>query len=239
MSSLRSMVVAAVATATVLLPAVSGAGTSSTALVRPVEPFVAVALRAPFDLVLRQGTQEAVQVQAAESLQPLVETVVVDGIRGRTLEIRLRRDARLPPWATVVVTVDVASLRALTLSGAGDARGSGLRSERLDVSISGSGDLELSDLQADALVMRIAGSGDARLAGRATTFTASIAGSGDLDAETLQARDVSLRVTGSGDALLGSVETLDVAIAGSGDVSYRGDARLSQRIAGSGSVSRR
>lgn len=217
----------------------AGASPATTEVVRPVEPFVAVALRAPVDLVLRQGTKESLTVQAAEAVQPLVETAVVDGSAGRTLEVRLRKGSRLPMGASVVVSVDVATLRALLLSGSGDVRASGLRGESLDVSISGSGDLDLAGLQVGTLALRIAGSGDARLSGRAGKFTSSIAGSGDVDAEALDAGDVAVRVAGSGDYRLGSASSLDISIAGSGDVSYLGDPRLTQRIAGSGSVTRR
>lgn len=212
---------------------------ASAAVARPVDPFDAVSLRAPVDLVLRQGAKVGVEVQAAESVQPLVETVVVDGSAGRTLEIRLRRGARLPLGAKVVVTVDVTALRALALSGAGDTSGSGLRTDRLDVAISGAGDLVLTDLQASGLTLRIAGSGDARLSGRVSKFTASIAGSGDIDADALEADDVSVRIAGSGDVRIGAPATLDISIAGSGDLSYRGKPRVTQRVAGSGNVTAR
>jgi Putative auto-transporter adhesin, head GIN domain len=215
------------------------AGAASLAVARPVEPFDAVSLRAPVDLVLRQSAKVGVEVQAAESVQPLVETVVVDGSAGRTLEIRLRRGARLPLDAKVVVTVDVTALRALALSGSGDAIGSGLRTDRLDVAISGAGDLSLTDLQASALALRIAGSGDVRLSGRAAKFSAAISGSGDIDADGLESDEMSVRIAGSGDVHIGAPATLDVSIAGSGDVSYRGKPRLTQRIAGSGSVTAR
>lgn len=238
MTLLRSLTVL-LAACTALLSTAVGAAAATPSVSRPVEPFVAVALRAPVDLVLRQGAKEGLAVQAAEAVQPLVETVVVDGSQGRTLEVRLRKGARLPMGANVVVTVDVVALRALLLAGSGDVRAGGLRSESLDVSISGSGDLVLSELQVGTLALRIVGSGDARLSGRAGKFTTSIAGSGDIDAEALETSDVAVRVAGSGDFRLGSVATLDIVIAGSGDVSYLGDPKMTQRIAGSGSVSRR
>lgn len=212
------------------------AACASVAVARPVEPFDAVSLRAPVDLVLRQSARVGVEVQAAESVQPLVETVVVDDSAGRTLEVRLRRGARLPLGAKVVVTVDVTALRALALSGSGDASGSGLRTDRLDVAISGAGDLDLTNLQASVLTLRIVGSGDARLSGRAAKFSASIAGSGDIDADALESDEVSVRIAGSGDIRVGAPAMLDINIAGSGDVSYRGNPRLTQRVAGSGSI---
>ena len=237
MPSLRAFAtfLAALLSASMAVPALA----APPAVARAVEPFEAVALRAPFELVLRQGAKPALEVQADPAAQTLVETAVVDGSSGRTLEIRLREGAQLPWRAKVTVTVDATTLRAITLSGSGDIRGAGLRTERLDVAVSGSGDLSLQDLQATALALRIAGSGDATLSGRVARFTASVAGSGDIDAQALDASEVTVRIAGSGDVRVGAPASLDVSVVGSGDVSYRGQPKIAQRIAGSGSVTAR
>ena len=206
---------------------------------RPVASFDAVTLRAPVDLVLRQGRQPAVEVNADEKIQALLVTEVVTGAKGPTLEVGLKRGARWPQGAKAVVTVDVVALRALAIDGAGEASGSGLVVDTLDVSISGSGDVRLDKLQATALELRIAGSGDITLAGRTGRRRMRIAGSGDVDAAALDAEDVSVSISGSGDAQVRAAATLDVSIAGSGDVTYQGQPKLTQRIAGSGSVTQR
>jgi len=206
---------------------------------RPVGAFDAVTLRAPVDLVLRQSGTTAVVVRADDAVQALIVTEVVDGAKGATLEIRLQPGARLPFAAKVLVTVDVVSLRALAIAGAGDASGHGLSVNDLDVAIGGSGDVRLDDLQAASVALRIAGSGDIVLSGRSARLTAHIAGSGDINAAALDAGDVSVHLSGSGDARVRAASTLDVVIAGSGEVTYVGTPSLTQHIAGSGTVKRR
>ncbi len=206
---------------------------------RPVGSFRAVAVRAPVEVRLRQTGREAVEVLADSRLQPLIETRVIEGRYGPTLEIALRKNAELPRESHVIVTVDLVNLRALSIQGSGDVSASGLATEELGVSISGSGDVHLAGLQADALAIAISGSGDFDATGRATRLTASISGSGDIDAKGLEADEVSVHIAGSGDASVHANKSLAVAIAGSGDVVYRGDARIASSIAGNGTVTRR
>lgn len=212
---------------------------AATAVSRSVGTFDAVTLRAPVDLVLRQGPQSAVEVTADDKLQGMLVTEVVTGAKGRTLEVGLKPGTRWPHGAKALVTVDVVALRALAIDGAGEASGSGLVVDALDVSISGSGDVRLDRLQATALDLRVAGSGDFTLAGRTGRLRVRIAGSGDVDAAALDADDVSVSISGSGDAQVRAAATLDVSIAGSGEVTYQGQPKLTQRIAGSGSIAQR
>lgn len=209
------------------------------AVVRPVGDFEAISLRAPVQVLLRQAAQPGVVVHAGEAVQPLVETAVVDGAQGRTLEIRIKRGAELPWAAQVRVVVDVTSLRRLAIAGSGDVSGSGLRADRLEVGIAGSGDARLSDVQVRELDLKISGSGDITVSGRADRLGASIAGSGDIDAAALEAQDATVRIAGSGDAHVRATATLEVNIVGSGDVTYSGQPRLTQRIVGSGDLLQR
>lgn len=206
---------------------------------RAVGSFQAVSVRAPVDVVLRQTGREAVEVRAAGPVQPLIETRVVDGRHGRTLEIGLPKGASLPWGAKVAVTVDLASLRSLSVDGSGDVTASGLKSDQLDVAIAGAGDITLKDLQAGELALAIAGSGDIEAGGGATRLSIRISGSGDVDAAALAADEVSVRIAGSGDVEVRPAKTLDVAIAGSGDVVYRGDPTVVRSISGSGTITRR
>lgn len=121
--------------------AVRGSGTV-VAQPRELGAFSGVALGGPFELVLRRGTREAVEVRADDTIVPLVETRIETNAGGRrSLTADLRRGARLAPSTRVVVTVDFVHLDELSLGGGGEISGSGLRSEALEVSITGSGEV--------------------------------------------------------------------------------------------------
>ena len=206
---------------------------------RAVTPFQAVHLRGAMKLVLRQGTKEAVEVRGDDNLLSLVETTVISRGGVPTLEIGSKRNASYTTRNRIVVTVDVVTLKALAITGAGDAEADGLKAGELNVHVAGSGDLRLRRLSADSLGLKLSGSGDVAASGRAGTLAVSIAGSGDVAARELEADDVTVSIAGSGDARVNARRTLSVSVAGSGDVEYTGDATVRSSIAGSGNVTKR
>ena len=226
---------------------VQGSGTSATEL-RTLDAFEAVALSGAMDLVVRQGAQQSVQVQADDNLLPLLETVVEPGRNGGTLKVRWKREGVLSGWgggnyvqtrSKVLVTVVVPKLNTLAMAGSGDARLEAFNTPSLQLSMSGSGDARLNDLTTEELSVRISGSGDVTGKGSATRVKVSIAGSGDVRLSDMRADDVSVSIAGSGDAAVFAQKALSVSIAGSGDVTYAGDAQVKSSVAGSGSVRRK
>jgi len=203
---------------------------------RAVRGFQAISLKTSAKLVLRQGSREGVELRADDNILPLIETRIVDGAGGPTLEIRSRDGTSYSAKTTPVVTVDLIKLSGLSVSGSGDVTGDGLKSPALKIAISGAGDIRLNKLAVDELGIKVTGSGDIRFNGRAGKLGIAIAGSGDVDTAGLEADDVSVSISGSGDASVNARKTLAVSIAGSGDVVYSGDAVPKTSIAGSGTV---
>lgn len=207
---------------------------------RPVADFEAIAVADSIDLVVRQGAREALVLSGDDNLLPLVETVVEDRSRGRTLVIRLRRGESVSSRRPIKATVDVVRLQALALAGAGRAAVGSLKTPSLRLSMAGSGDARLDGLTADALEVRVSGSGSVQGAGTAGLVKLTIAGSGDVNLEPLTADDVTISIAGSGDARVTANKSLGVTIAGSGDVVYGGAVTaVRSSVAGSGSVTRR
>ena len=205
--------------------------------------FQAIALHGSIDLVVSQGAQTAVRVQADDKRLPRVETRVENGPQGATLQVRLKSAAGLlGSWGgggegdRVQVSVVTPRLVAVSSAGSGDIRVEAFKTPALRLSLSGAGDVKLEQLATDELGVHIAGAGDVSGSGRATRLEVSIAGSGDVALLGLQADDVRVSIAGSGDAAVQAQKTLAVRIAGSGDVSYSGNPALQSHIAGSGSV---
>lgn len=205
---------------------------------RAVSGFRAIALNGSIKLVLRQGSREGIELRADDNVLPLIETRVVDRDGMRTLEIGPKRGAYYESRNPVVATVDLITLGALTVAGAGDVVSDALKTPALKVAITGSGDLKLRGLAADEISAQVSGSGDLEFSGRTHKLGVSIAGSGDVNTRGLDADDVSVSVAGSGDAKVTARKTLAVSIAGSGNVVYAGDAVVKSSIAGHGSVTK-
>lgn len=242
---LFGLVAAAVTTSALLFAAApsqamtTGSGTSATET-RIATGFQAISLRGAIKLVVRQGANEGVTVQADDNLLPLVQTLVEGSGDARTLRVQFKPGESVRSKTPVVVTVDVIKLSAVASSGSGDISVEALKTPALTLSISGSSDAKLRGLDTEQLSINVAGSGDVQARGRANRLNISIAGSGDVRTRELAAAEVSISIAGSGDASVMAQKTLSVSIAGSGDVEYDGGATLVRRsIVGSGSVRQR
>ena len=216
---------------------VRGSGTATTQR-RGIGSFVGVALGAPFAVVLRPASKEAIEIVADDNILPLIETTLRGSGSNRTLQIDLARDARVDPRTKIVVTVDVVRLERIALAGSGSIEAKSFRLAKLDAAVGGSGSIAVGDLDAGELAVAIGGSGAFRADGRAKKLSVNIAGSGNCETDQLAAADVSVAVAGSGDARVRADSTLSASIAGSGDVYHSGAATPQVAIVGSGRVKR-
>lgn len=205
---------------------------------RAVAGFQAIALRASMKLVLRQGTREGIELRADDNLLPLIETAVVDRGGVPTLEISTRKGSSFTTRNPMVATIDLVTLRALSIAGSGDAVADALKTTGLAVAISGSGNIRLKQLAADEVSVKVSGSGDIEFGGRTAKLGIAISGSGDVKTRALEADDVTVNVAGSGDADVTARKSLTVAIAGVGNVRYAGEPIVKSSISGHGNVSK-
>lgn len=214
---------------------ISGNGDVTTEA-RDVGGFDGVALSGSFDVVIRQGAATRLEVKADRNLLPYLETRVVDGAKGRTLEIAPKRGYDLSGSTSPRITIELPALRAVALAGSGNVRAEGIKADGVDVSIAGSGDIRFMELSAESAAFKVSGSGSIYASGRARQVAVSIAGSGNVKLAGLAADEVKVNVAGSGDAQVQASKRLQVSIAGSGDVRYGGSPEISSSIAGSGTV---
>ncbi|HEX4944677.1 MAG TPA: head GIN domain-containing protein [Usitatibacteraceae bacterium] len=201
---------------------------------RAVRGYTGIGLSVPGTVVVRQGADESLTIEADDNLMPEIETVVERG----SLRIRFRRSLNVTGKSTIRILVTGPAFGSLAVAGSGDIVSENLKSRSLDVSVAGSGNVKIARLEVDRLKVSIAGSGDFRAAGRADEVAANIAGSGNVEAGRLEARRASVSIAGSGNATLWARESLAASLLGSGDVRYHGDPAVTRSIAGSGSLKR-
>src|SRR5207237_7014062 len=89
---------------------------------RNVGSFQAIELRGSMKLVVQQAAKESVELRGDDNLLPLIETAVVDHAGVPTLQIDTKRGTSFSTRNPMVVTVSVATLASLSLTGSGDAR---------------------------------------------------------------------------------------------------------------------
>jgi Putative auto-transporter adhesin, head GIN domain len=202
---------------------------------RSLAGFDRIAVAGTFELELRQGSVEGVELSGDDNLLSLVETRIGGA---STLEISPRRDTNLKPSQPIRIRIDLVHLSAVDLAGAATLKASGLRTGRLVLSIGGAGEIAISGLAAERLAVNIGGSGKVVVDGRSGEASLSIAGSGEVAMPTLAVDDMSVSVAGSGSAEVRAERKLKISIAGSGRVRHSGAAVPTVSIVGSGDVRR-
>ncbi len=182
--------------------------------VRDLPTFTAVSLRGSMDLVVTSGEDQRVEIIAKPEMLEYIHTRVTRG----ELRIWTDRKSRLfSRRGRIEVHVSMADLRGIEINGSGDARASGI--------------------DTDKFALEINGSGDATLQGRCETVSYEINGSGDIDAAALKCVDGSVEINGSGDADIALTGKLSAEINGSGDILALGAPRIERFSShGSGSI---
>jgi hypothetical protein len=201
---------------------------------RQVSGFDSIDMSGSGDVIITQGNQEGIKIEAEDNLMPYIRTEV----RGHTLHIYIDHTNLLTintshPMRFYVSMKEVAGL---DLSGSGSFSSDQISTKDLDIKISGSGDVDIDDLKADSVTLDVSGSGKCNFKGEAASQNIDISGSGRCDNSGLKSRDVKIDVSGSGNITVDAKDTLDVNISGSGDVIYSGSPKISQDISGSGHI---
>jgi len=200
-----------------------------------VDGFTGVHISSGIDVLLTEGNQFEVVVEADENLQEVIETE----LRGNMLVVGTDRvNIRRAEAKRVYVTLP--RLEELKISSAGDCDGqTPFRCEDLRISISSAGDLSL-EVEADRIDVDISSSGDAKITGKANVLDASLSSAGDLDAWDLEARVVEVNVSSAGDARVFATEEISMDASSAGNIYYRGDPRvLHSRSSSAGEIVKR
>jgi len=203
---------------------------------RSASDFNRVELAGSGEVVITQGDQESLAVEAEDNLLSHIGTEV----RGHTLYLGVQDglpDVVVLPTRPVIYHVSMKSVAGLTLSGSGDIKTAHLDTDQLDLSLTGSGNVLVDSVNATRVTSRISGSGNCRLGGGSVqSQVVDIGGSGSYTSENLQSAAGTVTITGSGQAVLWAQQTLEARITGSGSVRYYGTPQVTQRVIGSGSI---
>jgi hypothetical protein len=194
---------------------------------REVGGFDRVALAGFGQLVITQGDQASLEIEATQDMLGRIETKVEDG----QLTIGFRRTWM--DWIDDVLTVGLSGkpvrynltvkrLSNLLIMGAARVQITDLKTEQLAVDLRGTGEIRIASLDAEHLEVRLPGAGAVRATGRATEQTITINGAATYDAGELKSQRVKATLHGVGSATVWAVEELDAAIRGVGEVSYYG-----------------
>ena len=203
--------------------------------------FDRVFLRDYGELVITQGEQESLTVEAHPDVLPRIKTEVREGklvIKigadwldklGHALSTSLSRQ-----WIKYDLTVK--ELTGLEIAGAIRVKASGIETERLALKLGGAGQVNIRALSAEVLAIDAPGAGAINISGKVGEQRVVISGAGSYKAPKLESRRASVDIRGAGQATVWAVEDLDVTISGLGSVEYYGSPAVKKRVSGLGTV---
>lgn len=202
------------------------------------EPYDQISIAGNFDVILVEGAEGMITVEAESNL---FEHMEIEARRGK-LKVGSEEGYNLQPSSgnKILVTIPVNDLEELNLAGSGSVvSNTVLRGDFMEFNLAGSGNMVV---KADTreIEANVAGSGDIVLQGKAKSLDCNIAGSGDVEAYELEAGDVKANIAGSGDIMVTCNGVLEANIVGSGDVLYKGTPTKEKTSAlGSGDVKKK
>ena len=216
--------------------AVSGSGKIETET-RKLEDFDAISIRYPGEIIVRQGRQASVSIEAEDNLLQQLTTEVRNG----TLFIENSEESyskRVAPTEDVKITITVTDLKEINFSAAGTLQVDGLKTDAFELKLSGAGDTTLKDLEVKMLTATLSGAGKITIAGKADDVTVFISGLGDFNGTKLQSQTAEVQISGAGTATLRVEDELTAKISGAGTVNYYGSPAVHETISGAGAVNK-
>jgi hypothetical protein len=207
---------------------------------REVSNFNQVVLQDIGHLIITQGENEALTVDADQDLLAKIITEVRNG----KLYLSLGKDwlDRLTSLATLFENrkikyyLTLKTITGVQIAGKGSLEATSLKADNLELKIDGMGEAQIGTLTCQRLDVHIGGTGKVTASGQATEQAVWIAGMGEYRAPKLEGKKIELRISGQGNATIWAQESLDVFITGIGRVEYYGSPRINQSIQGMGSI---
>ena len=197
--------------------------------------FDRISLSGSGDLIITQGEQESLTVEADDNIMQYVRS----DVSNRTLFLGFTPAARrknIRPTVPIAFILSLKEVSGLELSGSGTVTAEKLTTDHLSIEISGFGRVHIGTFTAEGLVLRVSGSGDFELAGKVVKQDVRMDGKANYRAGKLESETAAVEVRGWCDAAVWATDSLDVQISGRGSVKYYGNPRVTQEISGSGSV---
>jgi len=198
---------------------------------RDVSGFDEVYLEGIGNLIITQGDEESLLIEADDNIIPLIRA----DVSGDRLTIGFKRGYSFIPAAKIKFHLTVIDLDKISIGGAGDVDCNDFSTDQLEFEIDGAGDIDFN-INAERVETTSSGAGDITLTGGVDSQDIDISGVGKYDAEELESRECSISLSGAGSVTVNTSEELDISISGVGNVYYAGNPHVEQDISGLGRV---
>jgi hypothetical protein len=187
---------------------------------RPVSGFDEISVCCGMRLILTQGDEESLEIEADDNLLP----EILSEVSGGKLVVRykdLTGEMNYRPTQPVVVSVTAIEIRGLELSGGGNLECAQIVTDGLNIDLSGGSWAEIGTLETDRLDIGISGGGEFNAQSAQTgSLKIDMSGGSRASIETLDGSDVTVGSSGGGTiTLAGSATEQNIDLSGAS--SYR------------------
>lgn len=196
-----------------------------------VSSFNQVILNGTGTLVINQGNNESMTIEAEDNIVSNINT----SVSNEQLIIGFQKNTPIPT-KPIRYYITVKDLNSIQIDGAGQIESNTLNTNNLSIKINGAGQSKISDLKVNLLTIDINGAGKLHIAGSAINQTIKISGAGNYSANNLTSKTAAIKIDGGGIATVRVSDLLDVIINGAGDISYIGNPRINRQINGGGNI---
>ena len=198
---------------------------------RAVGGFNQIDLNGAGELIITQGNNDSVTVEAEDNHMQYIKT----GVSNNKLTITFDKNMPMPARG-IKFYVTVKDLNSISTSGSGKIVSNGLNVNGLTININGAGEGNFANLNAQKLIILISGAGKMNMAGNVNDQTITMSGAGDYNANNLTSKTASVSINGGGKAVVKASDALNAMINGAGEISYIGNPKLTQQINGVGKI---
>jgi hypothetical protein len=207
---------------------------------RKVSGFHGIKISNAFDVIIKQGNEEAVVVSASdEKFRDRIKVNVVNGI----LQISYDNE-KVWKWSNenrkLRAYISVKNIDKLDVSGATDIKIDGvLKGSNLKVDLSGASSLK-GAISYTSVTVDQSGASNSKLSGTVTNLDVDVSGASDFTGFDLVTENCRAEASGASDVKITVNKDLKVDASGASDIQYKGTASVSDlRTTGASSLKKR
>lgn len=207
---------------------------------RRVSSFHGIKISNAFDVIIKQGNEEAVVVSASEGkFRDRIKVNVVNGI----LQISYDNE-KVWKWSNenrkLRAYISVKNIDKLDVSGATDIKIDGvLKGSNLKVDLSGASSLK-GAISYTSVTVDQSGASNSKLSGTVTNLDVDVSGASDFTGFDLVSENCRAEASGASDVKITVNKDLKVDASGASDVQYKGTASISDfKTSGASSLKKR
>lgn len=200
---------------------------------RNVKSFVALEVSGGFEVILKQGTSEALTIEADDNLMKYI----VSEVRGG--ELRIFTEGSVSPKTKMKAYVTFVKLDEIDISGAVKLIAeSKLSFNKLMLEGSGASDIEM-ELSAERIEADLSGASELNLIGSVSNIELECSGASKIYAADLESESVRLDLSGASYIEVFAKESLIIDASGASSVRYKGNPeKLVTNTSGASKVSK-